>query len=67
MDLRSQARIEQRNRIGHPHQYQSASAGRMHAKIMILRFKGDYVVADFRRQSAEQSGRKGGRDRLLPR
>ena len=66
MNLRSQPRVEQGYRIGHPHQYQGAPSDRMHAKIVILRFEGDYVAADTRRQSAQQGGRKGSRNRLCP-
>jgi hypothetical protein len=46
MNLRSQLRVEQGYRIGHPHQYQGAPSGRMHAKIVILRFESDDVAAD---------------------
>jgi hypothetical protein len=52
MDLRSQLRVEQGNRIGHPHQYQGTPSDRMHAKIMILRFESDDVAADPWRQSS---------------
>ena len=51
MDLRSKLRIEQGYRIGHSHQYEGTPSERMHAKIVILRFEGDYVAADPRRQS----------------
>ena len=50
MNLRSQLRVEQGYRIGHPHQYQGAPSDRMHAKIVILRFECDYVAADPWRQ-----------------
>ena len=64
MNLRSQLWVEQGYRIGHPHQYQGTPSDRVHAKIVILRFESDDVAADPRRQSAQQSGRKGSRDCL---
>src|SRR5688500_10248722 len=67
MDLRPPPRVEQGDRIGHPHQDQGAPPGGMDSKIMILRLESDYAAADLRRQSAEQSGRKGSRDRLFVR
>ena len=52
MNLRSQLRVEQRYRIGHPHQYQRAPSDRVDAKIVIFGFESDYVAAYPRRQSA---------------
>jgi hypothetical protein len=52
MDLRPQPRVEQGDRIRHPHQYQGAPRGGMDSKIVILRLESDYLAADPRRQFA---------------
>ena|SRR3990167_4178065 len=60
--LSTELRIEQRNRVGHPHQDETATSTSMDAQIMILGFECYNVAPDVRRKFSQQRGRE--RERL---